>query len=94
MEVNCICISQSIIATENCTFFRIFMPPTSNGGGAYRVYPLRLCVCVFQICVRPITSLCMMGFKNNLAQIILKTKRCVACKNHVARLKVKVTVGT
>ena len=23
-----------------------------------------MCVCVFQICVRPITSLCMVGFKN------------------------------
>ena len=30
--------------------------------------------------------------KNNLAQIIFMIRRCVANKNHVARLKVKVTV--
>ena len=52
----------------------------------------------------------MMGFENNLgtnnnhdktmdlkiiwAQIIIMTRRCVANKNYVARLKVKVTVGT
>ena len=53
-----------------------------------------VCVCVSQVRVRPITSLCMVGFKNNLAQMIIKTRRGVACKNHVARLKVKVTVGT
>ena len=51
-------------------------------------------VCVFQMRVRPITSLCMVGFRNYLAQMIIKTRRCVTCKNHVARSKVKVTVGT
>ena len=55
-----------------------------------------LCVCVgggvFQICVRPITSY-MVGFKNYLAQMIITTRRYVACKNHDARLKVKVTAG-
>ena len=71
---------------------------------AYGVYPVfvcvsvcvcdYVCVCVFQIHVRPITSLCMVGFKNHLAQMIIKTRQCVACKNHVTRLKVKVTVGT
>ena len=63
-----------------------------NGGMAYRVYPIR--ACVFQICVRPITSLCMVGFIKYLAQIIIKTRQFVACKNHIARSKVKVTVGT
>ena len=50
--------------------------------------------CVFQIRVRPITSFCMVGFKNHLVQMIIKTRRCVVRKNHVARSKVKVTVGT
>ena len=44
--------------------------------------------------VRLITSSCKVGFKNDLAQIIITTRRCVACKNLVARSKVKVTVGT
>ena len=44
--------------------------------------------------VRPIALLCMVEFKNNLAQIIFMTRQCVANKNHVARLKVKVTVYT
>ena len=53
-----------------------------------------VCVCVFQIRVRPITSLFMVGFTNHLAQMIIKTRQCVSHKNHVARSKVKVTVGT
>ena len=57
-------------------------------------FTLSVYVCVFQICVRLITSLCMVGFENNLAQMIIKTKRCFACKNHVTRSKVKGTVGT
>ena len=59
---------------------------------------MSVCVClyvpVFQICVQPITSLCMVGFKNHLAQMIIRTRQCVACKNHVARSEVNVTVGT
>ena len=54
---------------------------------------VRLCVCVFQNRVRPITSACMVGFRNNLAQMIIITRHCVANK-HVARSKVKVTVRT
>ena len=46
------------------------------------------------VCVRPITLLCVVGFKNNLAQIIIMTRGCVAKKNHIARSKVKVTVHT
>ena len=53
-----------------------------------------VCVCVFQVLVRPITSLCKVEFKNHLAQRIIKTRRCVAYKNPVARSKVKITVGT
>ena len=52
-----------------------------------------VCLCIPNLCPTN-TSLCIMGFKNNLAQMILKTKQCVAYKNQVARLKVKVTVGT
>ena len=42
--------------------------------------------------VRPIKSLCIVGFENNLAQMIIMTRQCVVNKNHVARSKVKVTV--
>ena len=42
--------------------------------------------------VQPIILLCIMGFKNNLAQIIIMTRQFVTNKNHVARLKGKVTV--
>ena len=53
-----------------------------------------VCVCVFQKRVRAITLPYMMGFKNDLSQIIIMTRQCVANKNHVARTKVKVTVRT
>ena len=53
-----------------------------------------VCVCVFQNRVRAITKPYIMGFENNLAQMIIMTRRCVANKNHVARSKVKVTVCT
>ena len=51
-------------------------------------------VYAFQILVGPIRSSCMMGFKNYLAEMIIMTRQCVACKNHVARSKVKVITGT
>ena len=35
-----------------------------------------------------------MGFENNLAQMIIMTRRCVANKNHIPRLNVKVIVCT
>ena len=35
-----------------------------------------------------------MGFKTNLAELIIMTRQCVACKSHVARSKVKVKVHT
>ena len=51
-------------------------------------------VCAFQIHVRPITLSCMVGLENYLAEMIITTRQCVRCKNHVARSKVKVTVHT
>ena len=36
----------------------------------------------------------MVGFKKYLAQIIIKPRQCVLCKNHVAMSKVKFTVCT
>ena len=57
-------------------------------------FTLSVYVCVFQIRARLITSLCMVGFKYHLAQMIIMARQCVARKNHVARSKVKVTVGT
>ena len=35
----------------------------------------------------------MVGFENYMAEMIITTKQCVECKNHVARSKVKVTVA-
>ena len=35
--------------------------------------------------VRPITLSCMVGFENNLVQMIILTKQCVLNKNHVKR---------
>ena len=70
-----------------------FSCPGHKMAEGHIVFTLSVCVCIFQIHDRPITSLCMVGFKNHLAQMI-KTRQCVACKNHVARSKVMVTVGT
>ena len=39
-------------------------------------------------------SSCMVGSKNNLAQMVIMTRRYVANKNHVPRSKIKVTVRT
>ena len=50
--------------------------------------------CVFQVHVRPITSLFLVEFENHSAQMIIKTRQCVTFKNHVARSEIKVTVGT
>ena len=36
----------------------------------------------------------LVRFENYLAQMIITTKQCVTCKNHVARSEVKVTVHT
>ena len=59
-----------------------------------RVYPVRMCVCVFQTRVWPITSSCMVVFENNLAQnlMIIVTRQYVMNKSHIARSKVKATV--
>ena len=48
-------------------------------------------VFLFQNSVWPITSACIVGYKNKLAQVIIRTRQCVANKNPVARSKVKVT---
>ena len=36
----------------------------------------------------------MLGFENYFAQMIIKPRQCVPCKNHVATPKVKFTVRT
>ena len=69
----------------------------------HRVYPVHVCVCVcmcFRLCVPEsclTNNFIMHGgiwklFGTNDHQD--KTRQCVACKNHVARSKVKVTAGT
>ena len=50
-----------------------------------------VCLCIPDSCPTH-KLLCMVGFKNNWAQMIIKTRRCVVCKNHVPSSKVKVTV--
>ena len=66
---------------------------------------LSVCVCVYacaflcsfvcsRIVFRPITSSCILGLENDLTQMIIMTRQCVAYKNHVARLKIKVTAHT
>ena len=56
-----------------------------------------VCVCLcFRLCVPescPALSY-IIGLENNLAQMIIMTRGCVACKDHVDRSKVKVTVHT
>ena len=52
-----------------------------------------MCVCVPDSCLTH-NFILHGGIKNHLAQIIIKTRRCVAYKNHVSRSKVKVSVGT
>ena len=44
--------------------------------------------------VRTITWSCMVGFENNLVQMIIMTKQSVMNKNHVVRSKIYVTVCT
>ena len=72
------------------------MPRHEKAEGHIESY-LSMCVCVFvcvfQDCVRLITSSCIMEFVNNLAQMIIMTRRCVGCKNHVDRSKLKVTAA-
>ena len=50
--------------------------------------------CVFSFVRLCVLESCTVRFNNYLAQMIIETRRCVACKNHVARSKVKVTVHT
>ena len=74
------------------------MPLPPNGGKAYRVYPVRVCVCVC-LCVpdsspTPYLIVYIVGFKTYSAEIIIRTRQCVAWKSHVYRSKVKVIVGT
>ena len=44
--------------------------------------------------VRNIFLSCMVGFENNLVQMIIMTEQCVMNKNNVVRSKVCVTVRT
>ena len=82
--------SQIIFAKKAVLTKQFFMPPPWH---IELTMSMCVCVCVFQIHVQPITSLYMMGLKNHIAQMIILTRQCVACKNHVARSKVKVTVA-
>ena len=67
----------------------------------YRALPVcRKCVfvcvfvCMFQNCVLLIVLSCIMGFENNLAQMIIMTRQCIVYNNHVDRSKFKITVHT
>ena len=53
---------------------------------------LKLCAqtSVKPVNVGPITLLCIVGFENNMAQMIIMTRGCVANKNRVPSSKFKV----
>ena len=57
-------------------------------------FDLKLCAraSVKPVCVGPISLSCIVGFENNMAQMIIMTRQCIPIKNHVARSRVKVTV--
>ena len=42
-------------------------------------------ICAFQNRVQPLTSSCIVGFENYMAQMITTTRQCVMYKNHVTR---------
>ena len=44
--------------------------------------------------VRTIFLSCIVGFEDNLVQMLIMTKQCFMNKNHVVRSKVYVSVGT
>ena len=52
---------------------------------------LNLCIYFSETCLcPPITWSSMLEFMNNVAQVIIMTRRCVTDKNHVASLTFKV----
>ena len=55
-------------------------------------FALKFCAeaVVKSFCVQPITLYCMVGFENYVAQMIIMTRQCVACKNLVARSDVNI----
>ena len=55
---------------------------------------LKLCALasVKPVPAQPIILSCMVGFVNNLVQMIVMTRGCVASENHVTKSKVQVTV--
>ena len=81
-------LAEMIIRTRQCVAYK------NMSLGQRSRSQLALKVCAFQIHVRPITSSCMVELKNYLEEIIITTRHCVACKNHAARSKVKVTAVT
>ena len=53
-----------------------------------------MCIDFSETCSCPTHSFVMHGgTENNLAQIIIMMRQCAAIKNHITRLKVKVTVA-
>ena len=76
------------------TSLTLLLCPRHEMAEGHIEFTLSVCVCVFQNRVRAITQSYMMGFENNLAQIIIMTRHYVVNKNHVVRSKVKVTVCT
>ena len=82
--------------------FRTTRPPPSRTRATLLGYrsrsqsALKLCAhaSIKLVHVRTIFLSCMVGFENNVVQIIIITKQCVMNKNHVVRSKVYVTVHT
>ena len=72
--------SQATKTAVTSIFTFIFMPRHKMAAGHIE-FTLSVGVPVFQIRVRPITALCMVGFTKHLEQLIIKTRRFVARKN-------------
>ena len=87
--------AQTIITTRGCVSGKnhINRSEVKVTGGS-QGHRWHLMFFAFQNRVQPITSSCKVEFENFLAQMIITTRQCVMCKNHVARSKVKVTVCT
>ena len=80
---------QMIIMTKQCVM-------NKNHVGRSKFYvtvrTLTLCIDFSEMCsYLPITWSSVLGFMNNVAEMIIMTRGCVANKNHVARLKFKIT---
>ena len=82
-----------IIRTRRCVANKNHVTKLSQRSRSQ--FTLNLCVLTSfkPVRVQPI-FLGMVVFENNLAQMIIMIRQCVKNKNHITRLKVKVTLSS